>query len=123
MNRYTNQFLRSFGGERLDVAGSIFPNAAGVPTIVGNGFTAVRTAQGIFTITFDDAYPAVDSFTATLQLAALTARWVQWGAYVAASRTLVITVHDATPTAQDVAANPNNAIHFRARFKTVGAIK
>jgi hypothetical protein len=121
-NRYYNQFVQTLGGNRVDLAGSIFPAGAGVPTIKGRGFTAVRTAQGIFTITFDDQFVDFESFTASLQLAALTARWVQWGTFVAASRTLVVTVHDATPTAQDVAANANNAVHFRARFKNTGSL-
>lgn len=120
-NRYKNQFSYGYGGDRIRVEGSFAFNAAVSPlaaSFTTPGWSVARTAQGIFTITFDDFYVSLASIKVTLQLAALTARWAQVGAYTPASRTLVVTVHDATPTAQDVAAAANNALHFEALFRT-----
>lgn len=99
------------------IAGSFAPDTANAPTAVnGSGFTVVRTSQGLFTVTLDEAYRDLVSITATLQLASATAdRFIQVGATdVSTAKTLQIRVLDAAGAVQDVAADANNRINFTA---------
>lgn len=119
MNRYKNQFVYTLG-EKIEISGSFLLNGASNPVAASNkgrGWSVVHTGTGVHTITYDDKFVDLISFNCTLQLAALTARWIQAGAFSLVASTQVVTIHDATPTVQDVAAAANNAIHFRAVFR------
>ena len=95
--------------------GSFAPAGAGAPTAVnGYGFTVVRTSQGLFTITLDEAAMDLVSVVPGLQLAAATAdRFSQVGQTdVVSAKTVQLRVVDAAGAVQDVAADANNRINF-----------
>ena len=100
------------------IAGSFAPDGANAPDKTqGLGFSVVRSAQGEFTITFEDAYPALLASKGNLRLAAAAARFIQFGAYDATNKTLVLRVIDASGVAQDVAANADNVVSFECTFQ------
>jgi hypothetical protein len=109
--------VETIGRQKKLVQGSFAPDTANPPTTLrGDGFSVVRTSQGLFTVTFDDSYPELESADASLQLAAAAARFIQIGAYNATAKTLQIRVTDATGAVQDVAANANNRVNFCCVF-------
>jgi hypothetical protein len=114
MGARTYQDIHTIGRNRVLIAGSFAPAAAGAPTAIrGAGIAGiVRTAQGVFTVTLMDVWNQCDTAKATLQLAAAAARSVQVGAINLALRTVVIRVVDAAGAEQDVAANANNRVNF-----------
>jgi hypothetical protein len=100
------------------IAGSFAPDGANAPVKTqGLGFSVVRASQGVFTITFQDAYPALLATKGSLQLAVAAARFIQFGAYNATNQTLSIRVIDASGVAQDVAANADNVVSFECTFQ------
>jgi hypothetical protein len=94
MGARTYQDIHTIGRNRVLIAGSFAPAAAGAPTAIrGAGIAGiVRTAQGVFTVTLMDVWNQCDTAKATLQLAAAAARSVQVGAINLALRTVVIRV-------------------------------
>lgn len=109
--------IKSPNKDTVEIVGSFAPDTANPPTtLYGKGFTVARSSQGVYTLTFDRVYPKLISAIATIQLASATARFAQIGTYTAAAGTLVISNLDATGTAQDIAANANNRVNFRAVF-------
>jgi hypothetical protein len=100
------------------IAGSFAPDTANPPTVTsGLGFSVARASQGVFTITFQDSYPALLAHTGTVRLSSAAARFVQFGDYSATAKTLVLRVIDGSGSAQDVAANANNIISFEVVFQ------
>lgn len=110
------------GPDRRTVKGTFFPDAANQPTYRTNdkhpGWSVVWTSQGLYTITFDDVGRGIVEKTHSLQVpAAGSARFLQFGAYVAASRTLQIRVVDAAGAVQNLGvANADNSISFEVTF-------
>jgi hypothetical protein len=113
--------LRSAGGERVVITGSFAPNgssALSAASTYGRGFTVARTSAGLFTITLADQYYQLESATATLQLATGDDRFVQFGTYTAASKTITLRIWDISGAAEtDVSANANNRVNFCLVFK------
>jgi len=104
----------------VEIPGTIvFPAAdTVVGPMTGAGFTAVKNAQGIVDITFDDAYPTFlgAAFTAIQALA--EDRFWEIVSWTAATKVLQIRYYDISgagavhPTAAD-------GVTFVARFKQV----
>lgn len=113
MGARTYQEIQTIGRNRVKIACSFAPAAAGAPTgIRGAGIRGiVRTSQGLFTITLMDTWNQCDSAIATLQLAAAAARSVQIGVVNLAARTVQVRVIDAAGAVQDVAADANNRVN------------
>lgn len=113
-----DEAVKHVGKRRVRISGRFFPQGAGAVVNTSNqgkaGWTVARTAQGVFTITLDRRYLKVYPIGAALQLSALAARFLQFGAITstATGHTIVLNVIDATAVAQDVAANANNSIGF-----------
>ncbi len=100
------------------ISGSFAPDGANAPVkLTGLGFSVARSLQGVFTITFQDSYPALLAHKGDVRLATAAARFPQFGAYDPVARTLVIRVIDASGVAQDVAANANNVVSFECTFQ------
>lgn len=120
-DRNTDNVL-SIGKNRVLVPFSFAPDTAANPaagTQKGQGVTSVvHTGTGLFTLTLDDTWGQLDSFTTTLQLATAADQFAQGGTYVAASKTLVIAVWDISGNAvADVAKNANNRINVNLVFR------
>lgn len=113
-------FLETIGRKKRVLAGSFAPNGSSALVAAdtkGLGFTAAYVSTGLYRLTFANAYGALNSATATLQLATGDDKYVQIGTYTAADRTLDIRVWDASGGAvADVAANANNRINFVCVF-------
>lgn len=104
------------------VRGSFAPNGASQPLAASNRgslswWSVARTSAGLFTVTLTNGGPAIESVTASLQLAAATARTIQIGAVDPVARTIQIRVVDASGVVQDVAADPNNRINFQCEVR------
>lgn len=100
------------------IAGSFAPDGSSAPTKVsGLGYSVVHASQGVFTITFQDSYPALLSHTGTVRLSSAAARFVQFGDYNPTAKTLVLRVIDGSGSAQDIAANANNIVSFECVFQ------
>jgi hypothetical protein len=116
--------LMVHGPRRIMVEGSWAPNAGNAidaTSVKGKGFSVVWTSTGLFTITFQDAFVDLESFTCTLQLAAGDDMIIQAGTWTAASKTMTVRVWNIAGAAvADVAADANNRIHFQAVFKDTG---
>ena len=106
------------------IAGSFAPNgssALAATSTFGRGFTVARTSAGLFTITLGDKYAKMVGATYALQLATGDDKFVQFGTYVAASKTLELRVWDVSAAAvADIAANANNRIHFALHMSNSG---
>ena len=115
-NRFWYEKVRSLLVGRADISGSFAPNGSSALAssgVRGKGFTVARTSTGLFTITLADQYAKLVSATAGLQLATGDDKVLQFGTYVAASRTLELRVWDVSGAAvADIAADANNRIHF-----------
>lgn len=116
-NRWIFSPLRILSRNRVVVAGSFAPNGASAVSAASNrgddGWSVVRTSEGLFTLTLDDVFTQDDSITATLQLASGDDKAVQVGAVDIAARTIQLRVWDASGAAvADVAADADNRISF-----------
>lgn len=110
-------FIQGLGKGVKVIAGSFAPNgssAVAATSVKGKGFSVARTSTGLFTITLQDAYTALLSMTASLQLASGDDKFVQIGSVdVVSAKTLEIRVWDISGAAvADVSANANNRINF-----------
>jgi hypothetical protein len=111
------------------VAGSFRPNgssAIDVTLNTGNGFTVVRTAAGVYTITFSAPYCGCVSLIPALQLASVANCMVQLGAIdVVTGKTAVINALQSSDgtTAVDIASNASNRIHFVAFLRNTSLTK
>ena len=109
------------GKNRFVIAGSFLPAGVGAPTgVIGAGFTVARTGVGQYTVTLAEKWLRLLSANATLQLAALTASGIQLGATdVSGAKTVVLNVWGPSgagatgAVALEVAADPNNRVHFK----------
>ena len=96
------------------ITGSFAPNGSSAldqSSVKGVGFSVAYTSTGLYTITLQDVYASLVSATATFQMATATDVKPQFGAYVAASKTLVLR-SIAVASVTDIAANANNRISF-----------
>jgi hypothetical protein len=85
--------MDTIGIGRVLVHGSFAPNGSSAlvaANVNGKGFSVARTSQGLFTVTFDNAYPELVSAICAVQNASSAPAAVQIGDYVAASKTLQI---------------------------------
>lgn len=111
--------VRSESRELVIVAGSFAPDSANPPTsttLRGNGWTAVWTSTGIWTITFAEAYPELVAGIATIQRSSDADTVAQLGVYTPATRTITVKSL-AAATATDIAANANNRVNFIFVFR------
>ena len=129
-NKATLSFKMAEGREYVDVEGSFPPNGSSAVTttysttgLKGRGLASVvRTSAGLFTLTFQQQYADLVNFTCSLQLASGGDQIVQMGTYTAPTGTtgavVQIRVWDISGAAvDDIAANANNRIHWRATFR------
>lgn len=122
MGNAKNKFpVRTLNNDMIPVPGSFAPNgssAVSASSRLGLGWSVARTSAGLFTITFNEKYNDLVSFTHGIQLATADDKYTIAGVYTAASKTITITVWDISgAAAADVAANANNRIHFVAWFR------
>lgn len=118
--------VRSRQPETIVIHGSFAPNGSSAVSSASNkgkGWSVARTGAGEFTITFGAAYPDLQSFQTTLQLATPDDKFLVAGTYSSTAKTIKVTVWDVSgAAATDVAADANNRIHFVACFRnTTGA--
>ena len=108
----------------VTVTGSFAPNGTNAVVAASNkgvGFSVARTSAGLFTLTFADKHYDLISFVAGLRLASADDKCLVGGVYVAASKTLTITVWDKSgAAATDIAVNANNRISFKCEFQYAG---
>ncbi len=113
--------VRALVRELVPIVGSFAPNgssAVAATSNKGNGWTVAWTSTGLFTVTFTDAWNALVSAHATLQLASAGDQYAQPGTYDATAKTLIIRVIDcSTGAVADIAADANNRINFTAWFR------
>lgn len=110
-------FIQGLGKGVKVIAGSFAPNGSSAvdsTSIKGKGFSVARTGAGAFTITLQDAYVALLSAQASLQLHTADDKFVLLGDVdVTSGKTVKLVVWDISDAAAtDVAANANNRIHF-----------
>lgn len=99
------------------VFGSFRPNETSAPLDAkGDGWSAARTAEGVFTVTFDHNWNDLVACGADLRLDASADGVAQCGTYVAASRTLLIRTLVAGAD-DDIAPDADNVVSFWAAFK------
>ena len=104
------------------LSGSFRPAGAGAPTNrLGLGFSVTRTSAGLFEILFNDLHLELVSALGTAREAGGTAATiVQFGDYVAASRTLDLRVFQesgGTFALVDLAADADNVVNFLCLFR------
>ena len=89
--------VKTIGIERVAVHGSFAPNGSSAIVAASNegkGFSVARTSTGLFTLTMDNAYPALVAGDVTVQRPSGSAPTLaQLGSYVAASKTLGINTY------------------------------
>lgn len=112
--------VQILGKKRVKIAGSFRPNGTGAvdnTLNTGIGFSVVRDSAGVFTITLEDSFTALDSGQLTLAISAATDLTLQFGAVdVVTARTLVLRSLVAA-VATDIASNAANRIHFELTLK------
>jgi hypothetical protein len=107
--------LSALAKDMILVSGS-FTATNGTPgTVKGVGFTAGRTSQGLYTVTFANVYYAFVGAFVTYEQATAAARFAQVKSY--ASSVLSIDLVDASGAVQDGAGRLN----FVAVFKRTSA--
>lgn len=109
--------VQSKSRESKLILGSFAPAGTGAPTDVkGDGFSVARTDVGIYTITLDSLWNDLISANATMQHESVADLVPQFGDYVAASGTIVLSIL-AAATATEVAADANSRVHFQLAMK------
>ena len=113
--------VRSRQPETIVIHGSFAPNGSSAVSAASNrgtGWSVARTGTGEFTITFSAAYPELQSFNASLQLATPDDKFPIPGVYSSSAKTITVTVWDISgAAATDVAADANTRINFVATFR------
>lgn len=106
------------------VHGSFRPAGTGAPTNVkGKRFSVARTGVGVFQVTFSDSFNDMEACVLGLREAGGLPHIVQYGDYVAASKTLDIRLFLAsTHAAADLAADADNEISFFCVFKNTNIV-
>lgn len=114
---------RTLVREEVHFSGSFAPNGASAVSNASNkglGWTVARTSAGLFTITFSDAFAALQSAVATTQLATAADMTAQIGVVSLSAKTVQIrTLVGATET--DIAAAAGNRINFHIVFRNSAA--
>lgn len=99
---------------RVILWATFLPAADGAPTgLVGKGFASVvRTSEGVFTLTLQDKYMALEAHSVTLMLAAASEVVPELDSEtVATTKTVVVrTVDKATGLVADIAADADNRV-------------
>ena len=106
--------------EMVIVAGSFRCDTANPPTnVLGAGVTSVvRSAAGVYLVTFDEVFPQVIAWSFSLRSAGTVGLDVQGGDYVAASKTVQIKVFtSSTGAALDFTADVDNVVNFAVFVK------
>lgn len=96
------------------IAGSFAPNGAAAiaaSSREGCGFTVARTSAGLYTVTLTDAFAALVSATASLQLTTAADVVAQIGAVNLAAKTIQIRAL-AAAVETEVAAAAGNRVNF-----------
>lgn len=115
--------LKTIGLGRVAIHGSFAPNGSSALVAAnthGKGFSVARTGVGVYRITLDDKYPELVAAVAGVQVADATPTIVQFGDYVAASKTLDVRVlQESTGTfaVADQAADDNARVSFCLFFR------
>jgi hypothetical protein len=104
------------------ISGSFAPNGSSAVDAASNrgtGFSVARTSTGLFTVTLQDSFLALNKGDAHLQLASGDDKIAQLGSIdVVTAKTVQIRVWDISGAAvADVAADENNRIHFELRLR------
>tara|TARA_R110002126_G_scaffold15876_2_gene64450 strand:- start:1073 stop:1435 length:363 start_codon:yes stop_codon:yes gene_type:complete len=105
--------ISSAQNKQLIIAGSFAPAGTGAITAVkGSGFSAARTNAGEITITLTEKAVELVAALGSIRVSTAADMDVQFGDYVAASKTLILrTQAGATPT--DIAADADNVVSFQ----------
>jgi hypothetical protein len=123
-------FTQAEQPEQVEVSGSCdtTTGTTAPSAVLGAGFTITKPAAGRYLISFTNAYPALVSFTCSLQKLNATDDFITtFGAYTAASGSTgasleVWTTDGATPGLADPTDDVQSRIHFSAKFKRKSAI-
>lgn len=104
----------------VEICGNFTVDGSGnVDVTTGQGFSVAHTTGGTYTITLDDIYQAFVSGTCSIQYETATSTnfdlTPQWGAYTAASRTLVLRVWDRSGAALADPAD-DDSLHFTLKM-------
>lgn len=114
---------RTLVREEVHYSGSFAPNGSSAVANSSNkglGWTVARTSAGLFTITFSDAFAALQAALATVQLTAAANMTAQIGVVSLAAKTVQIrTLVGATET--DIAAGAGNRVNFHIVFRNSAA--
>jgi hypothetical protein len=104
----------AIGNQEYILCGSFAPAGAGAPTSVfGAGFTVVRTAEGLFTVTVAEPAIRIRAGHVTLQKAAASDLLAELAVTdIAVARTFQIRLATAAGVETDLAADANNRVHF-----------
>lgn len=91
---------------------SIAASGGAATKVLGRGWSAAKTATGVYTITLEDSYPALIACNATVQAATAVALVAQIKSHdVVTAKTIVIDLNSgATPTEPSAVT----VIHFAA---------
>lgn len=119
MARGTQFPAKSAHPETLLHIGSFAPNGAGAvdqSSIEGPIGAVARTGVGVFEVTLNDLHPGLMAAFAAVMLNALADTDVQLGAWVPATKKLIVRVKTAG-VAADIAANANNRIQLMLVFR------
>lgn len=109
----------NLGPELFTIHGSFAPNGTNPPaaaSIEGALNSVTRTGAGLFLVTLKDQWLGLVAAIGALQLNVAGDSQVQFGAYDAAAKTLVVRILTAGAAA-DVAANANNRVHLALTFR------
>lgn len=115
--------VKSLNRETHIVGGRFRPNgSSAISTKLGDrGWTVAYTSTGLYTVTWEEAYPELLFAGAILQMNALTDTQLQLGAFSLSSKTLLIRAgnYDAEGVFAlvDIASDANNWIHWWASFR------
>jgi len=112
----------SLNRDTVKVCGSFRPNGSSAVSSTyfkGNGWSVARAGTGLFTITFSEKWPELICAIASVREAAGAPTYVQFGDYVAASKTLQLRIMQeaaGTTAAADLASDADNVVNFECTF-------
>ena len=121
---FLTELVRAIGKGKVIVSGRFRPNGSSAidnTKNVGKGWQVAYTSTGLYTITFDKNFDALQDFRPELWMGTpATAHETRVGVYTAASRTITISQFTSGSLA-DIASDANNWISFTAVFKNTAA--
>lgn len=110
------------GHKEVTISGSFAPDTAATPATATlkpsktRHWSVAYVSTGLFRLTFNDNFVELISGQVSLQLAAGAARFITFGAYTAASKTIDVRITDAAGTVQNIAIDDNNRVNFAFTF-------